>query len=153
MLTLLTGLAPFSFAAEDPLSPEEFSDKEKEALRKAVKPQKQLKVYLDVVFNRLKQFQVLVQKCEQNLAQRYLKGYELALNRADDLASKEDPSEKQARKLLKTLLKATQKINDSLIETLEKVPQDCRPLVQLALEVSQQVYSAVEVQLLRAADL
>ncbi len=152
MFAVVAGLTPFSFASEDSFSPEEFSETEKDVLRKAVKPQKQLRVYLDAAFHRLKQFRILVQKCDQSLARRYLKGYELALNRADDLASKEDPGEKQARKLLKTLLKSTQKINASLIQTLEKAPQDCRPLVQQALEVSQQVNSAVEVQLLRAAN-
>lgn len=153
ILTVLAGLTPFSFASEASSSPEELSEKEKDALRKAVAPRKQIRVYLDVAFHRLKQFQIRVQKCDQSSAERYLKGYKMSLKRADDLASKEDPGEKQARKLLKTLLKSTRKINASLIQTLEKVPQDCRHLVQLALEVSHQVNSAVEVQLLRAGNV
>ena len=150
MLAVTFGLARYTVASEDPLPPEEFSATEKETLQKAGNPRKQLRVYLDIAFDRLKQFRILVRKCDQDLARRYLTGYALALNRADDLASKEDPDEKKAQKLLKTLLKSTQKINASLIQTLEKVPQDCRPMIQQALQVSQQVNSAVNVQLLRA---
>ena len=148
MLAVTFGFARYTVASEDPLPPEEFSATEKETLQKAGNPRKQLRVYLDIAFDRLKQFRSLVRKCDQDLAGRYLTGYSLALNRADDL--KEDPDEKKAQKLLKTLLKSTQKINASLIQTLEKAPQDCRPMVQQALQVSQQVNSAVNVQLLRA---
>jgi len=144
------GLAQHSSGSEDAFSPEEFSPSEAEALQKAKTPRKQLGVYLDIVFDRLKQFRILVRKCEQDQARRYLTGYALALNRADDLAAREDPDQKRGQKLLKALLKSTQKINASLIQTIEKVPQDCRPVVQEALQVSQQVNGAVHVQLLRA---
>ena len=144
------GLAHHSSASEDALSPEEFSPSEAEALQKAKSPRKQLSVYLDVVFDRLKQFRILVRKCDQDEARRYLTGYALALNKADDLAAREDPDQKKGQKLLKALLKSTQKINASLIQTIEKTPQDCRPVVQEALQVSQQVNGAVHVQLLRA---
>ena len=150
ILAATFGLAHYSSASEDAVSPEEFSPSEEEALQKAKTPRKRLSVYLDIVFDRLKQFRVLVRKCDQELARRYLTGYALALNRADDLAAREDPDQKKAQKLLKALLKSTQKINASLIQTIEKVPQDCRPVVQEALQVSQQVNGAVHVQLLRA---
>lgn len=150
ILAATFGLAHQSSASEDALSPEEFSPSEEEALQKAKTPRKQLRVYLDIVFNRLKQFRILVRKCDQEQARRYLTGYALALNRADDLAAGEDPDQKKAQKLLRALLKSTQKINASLILTIEKVPQDCRPVVQEALQVSQQVNGAVHVQLLRA---
>lgn len=150
ILAATFGLAHHSSASEDALSPEEFSPSEEEALQKAKTPRKQLRVYLDVVFDRLKQFRTLVRKCDQEQARRYLAGYALALNRADDLAAREDPDQKRAQKLLRALLKSTQKINASLILTIEKVPQDCRPVVQEALQVSQQVNGAVHVQLLRA---
>ncbi|MDE2667123.1 MAG: hypothetical protein OXI69_13320 [Acidobacteriota bacterium] len=143
-------MAQHSSASEDAFSPEKFSPSEAEALQKAKTPRKQLGVYLDIVFDRLKQFRILVRKCEQDQARRYLTGYALALNRADDLAAREDPDQKRGQKLLKALLKSTQKINASLIQTIEKVPQDCRPVVQEALQVSQQVNGAVHVQLLRA---
>lgn len=144
------GLAHHSSASEEALSPEEFSPAEAEALQKAKSPRKQLSVYLDIVFDRLKQFRILVRKCDQDEARRYLTGYALALNKADDLAAREDPDQKKGQKLLKALLKSTQKINASLIQTIEKTPQDCRPVVQEALQVSQQVNGAVHVQLLRA---
>ena len=144
------GLAHHSSASEEALSPEEFSPSETEALQKAKSPRKQLNVYLDIVFDRLKQFRILVRKCDQDAARRYLTGYALALNQADDLAAREDPDQKKGQKLLKALLKSTQKINASLIQTIEKTPQDCRPVVQEALQVSQQVNGAVHVQLLRA---
>ncbi|MXZ34415.1 MAG: hypothetical protein F4Z21_03950 [Acidobacteria bacterium] len=150
ILAATFGLAHHSSASEEALSPEEFSPSEEEALQKAKTPRKQLRVYLDIVFNRLKQFRILVRKCDQEQARRYLTGYALALNRADDLAAGEDPDQKKAQKLLRALLKSTQKINASLIQTIEKVPQDCRPVVQEALQVSQQVNGAVHVQLLRA---
>ena len=150
ILAATFGLAHHSSASEDALSPEEFSPSEEEALQKAKTPRKQLRVYLDIIFNRLKQFRILVRKCDQEQARRYLTGYALALNRADDLAAGEDPDQKKAQKLLRALLKSTQKINASLIQTIEKVPQDCRPVVQEALQVSQQVNGAVHVQLLRA---
>ncbi len=150
ILAATFGLAHPSSASDDTLSPEEFSPKEEEALRKAKNPRKQVGVYLDITFDRLKQFRILVRKCDQDQARRYLAGYALALNRADDLAAREDPDQKKGQKLLKALLKSTQKINASLILTIEKVPQDCRPVVQEALQVSQQINGAVHVQLLRA---
>lgn len=150
ILAATFGLAPHSSTSEEVLSPEEFSPTEEEALRKAKTPRKQLGVFLDIAFDRFKRFRALVRKCDQDQARRYLTGFALALNRADDLAAKEDPDRKKGQKLLKALLKSTQKINASLIRTIEKVPQDCRPAVQEALQVSQQVNSAVNVQLLRA---
>lgn len=150
ILAATFGLAHHASASEDALSPAEFSPTEEEALRKASSPRKQLGVYLDITFDRLKQLRILARKCDQDQARRYLTGYALALNRADDLAAREDPEQKKGQKLLKALLKSTQKINASLIQTIEKVPQDCRPVVQEALQVSQQVNSAVNVQLLRA---
>lgn len=150
LLAATFGLAHPSSASDGTLSPEEFSPREEEALRKAKTSRKQLGVYLDITFDRLKQFRILVRKCDQDQARRYLTGYALALNRADDLAAREDPDRKKGQKLLKALLKSTQKINASLIQTIEKVPQDCRPVVQEALQVSQQVNGAVHVQLLRA---
>lgn len=151
ILAATFGLAHHSSASEESLSPEEFSPTEEEALRKAKSPRKQVGVYLDIAFDRLKQFRILVRKCDQEQARRYLTGYALALNRADNLAASEDPDNKKGQKLLKALLKATQKINASLIQTIEKVPQDCRPVVQEALQASQQVNGAVHVQLLRAS--
>ena len=150
ILAVTFGLAHHSSASEEALSPDKFSPTEEEALRKANNPRKQLGVYLDIAFDRLKQFRILVRKCDQDQARKHLIGYALALNRADDLAAKEDPDQKKGQKLLKVLLKSTQKINASLIQTIEKVPQDCRPVVQEALQVTQQVNSAVHVQLLRA---
>lgn len=150
ILAATFGLAHPSSASDGTLSPEAFSPTEEEALRKAKTPRKQLGVYLDITFNRLKQFRILVRKCDRDQARKYLTGYALALNRADDLAAREDPDQKKGQKLLKALLKSTQKINFSLIQTIEKVPQDCRPVVQEALQVSQQVNGAVHVQLLRA---
>ena len=150
ILAATLGLAHHSSASEDPFSPEKFSPTEEEALRKAKTPRKQLGVYLDIAFNRLKQFRILVRKCDEDQARRYLPAYTLALNRADDLAAREDPDQKRGQRLLKTLLKSTQKINASLIQTIEKVPQDCRPVVQEAMQVSQQISSAVNIQLLRA---
>lgn len=150
VLAATFGLAHHASASEESLSPEEFSPSEKEALRRAKSPRKQVGVFLDIAFDRLKQFRILVRKCDQEQARRYLTGYALALNRADDLAAREDPDQKKGQKLLKALLKATQKINASLIQTIEKVPQDCRPVVQEALQASQQVNGAVHVQLLRA---
>lgn len=153
LLTLLGSCAATSLLTQESFSPEEFSEKEKTALRTAGKAEKKLSVYLKVTSHRLKKLKALSQKCSTHLATRYLKGYQMALNRADDLVSTVDPGKKNTRKLLDTLLKFTNKINSSLIYNLEKVPQECRPLIQSALEVSQRVSNAVEVQLLRASNL
>ena len=131
-------------------SPEKFSSKEQDALIKATKPRRKLNIYLNIVSHRLKRFKALAQKCNEESASRYLKGYHLALNQADLLVSKEDANSNDSKKLLKKLLKATDNINFALLTKLEKIPQDCRPLVQSALEVCQRINSAVEVQLLRA---
>tara|TARA_B100001245_G_scaffold221599_1_gene192993 strand:+ start:85 stop:534 length:450 start_codon:yes stop_codon:yes gene_type:complete len=140
----------FPLYSQKNLSPEKFSNKEQDALIKATKPRKKLKIYLDIVSNRLKKFEALAKKCDEDPALKYLKGYHLALNQADILVSKEDANSKNSKKLLKKLLKATDDISFSLLTKLEKIPQDCRPLVQSALDICQRINSAVEVQLLRA---
>lgn len=150
-MTLLGTCGAIPLSTQESFLPEELSGTEKTALRKAGKPEKELRVYLNVTSHRLKKLKALSQKCSQHLATRYLKGYQMALNRADDLVSKVDLGKKKTRKLLKTLLKFTNKINFSLIHNLEKIPQECRPLIQSALEVSQRISNAVEVQLLRAS--
>jgi len=152
-MTLLVSCGATPLSTQESFSPEEFSETEKTALRKAGKPEKELRVYLKVTSDRLKELKALSQKCSKNLATRYLKGYQMALNRADNLVSKVAPGKKKTRKLLRTLLEFTNKINSSLIYNLEKVPQECRPLIQSALEVSQRVSNAVEVQLLRTSNL
>lgn len=147
---LLTHCFNFPLYSQKDFFPEKFSNKEQNALIKATKPRKKLKIYLDIVSNRLKKFETLAKKCDEDPALKYLKGYHLALNQADILVSKEDANSKNSKKLLKKLLKATDDISFSLLTKLEKIPQDCRPLVQSALDVCQRINGAVEVQLLRA---
>ncbi|MCH2693947.1 MAG: hypothetical protein MK025_04420 [Acidobacteriia bacterium] len=147
---LVTHCFNFPLYSQKSFSPDKFSNEEKSALIKATKPSKKLKIYLNIVSNRLKKFETLAKKCDEDPATKYLKGYHLALNQADILVSKEDANSKNSKKLLEKLLKATDDISFSLLTKLEKIPQDCRPLVQSALDVCQRINGAVEVQLLRA---
>ena len=56
---LLTHCLNFPLYSQKDFSHENFSNKEQNALIKATKPRKKLKIYLDIVSNRLKKFKTL----------------------------------------------------------------------------------------------
>lgn len=137
-----TQLLAESSEALEGLTPEE-----KEAIQKAKDPEEQLKVYLEIASERLKTILSLSRKGDGEGTAKAVTGYRTAVSGAEDSVAKGQAAGKNMKKALMSLLKATKKFNFSLLQALEKVPEDLRQQIQSAYEVSLRVQDSVSIQL------
>jgi hypothetical protein len=131
------------FAAEETLSEEE-----KETLQQAKDPEQQLKLWLGVAENRLKDIVLHTRKLDKPNSAKAVGGYRSAVVSAEDCVAKEQAS-KNYKKLLTNLHKAMKKYNFALLQALDKAAEDFRQYLQSAFEASQRVQDAAEIQMAR----
>ena len=131
------------FAAEETLSEEE-----KETLQQAKDPEQQLKLWLGVAENRLKDIVLHTRKLDKPNSAKAVSGYRTAVVSAEDCVAKEQAS-KNDRKLLTHLHTAMKKYNFALLQALDKAAEDFRQYLQSAFEASQRVQDAAEIQMAR----
>jgi hypothetical protein len=122
---------------------------EKEILHKAKDPDEQVKVYLDIASERLKTILSSSRKGEDGNTSKAVTGFRTAVGEAGETVAKGQAEGKSMKKSLAAVLKATKKYNASLLQALEKVPEDQREHIQSAYEVSQRVQDEVALQLER----
>ena len=120
---------------------------EKEILHKAKDPDEQVKVYLDIASERLKIILSSSRKGEDGNTSKAVTGFRTAVGEAGETVAKGQAEGKSMRRSLAAILKATKKYNLSLVQALEKVPEDQREHIQSAYEVSQRVQDEVALQL------
>jgi hypothetical protein len=122
---------------------------EKEVLQKAKDPDEQVKVYLDIASERLKTILSSSRKGEDGNTSKAVTGFRTAVSEAGETVAKGQAEGKNMKRSLAAVLKATKKYNLSLLQALEKVPEDQRGHIQSAYEVSQRVQDEVALQLER----
>ena len=120
---------------------------EKEAIQKAKDPEEQLKIYLEIASERLKTILSLSRKGDGEGTAKAVTGYQTTVSGAEDSVAKGQAAGKNMKKALTSLFKATKKFNLSLLQALEKVPEDLRQQIQSAYEVSLRVQDSVSIQL------
>jgi len=120
---------------------------EKEILHKAKDPDEQVKVYLEIASERLKTILSSSRKGEDGNTSKAVTGFRTAVSEAEETVAKGQAEGKSMKRSLAAVLKATKKYNLSLLQALEKVPEDQREHIQSAYEVSQRVQDEVALQL------
>ncbi|MEW5974340.1 MAG: hypothetical protein AB1898_00915 [Acidobacteriota bacterium] len=125
------------------------SQSEKESVAAAKTPEDRMKLYLDIANERLKIVVSASRKGEKQSAEEAVKAFRTAVSGAEDNCLSNQVPEKDRKKLLMTLSKATRKYNFALVQALEKVPEDSRSFIQSAYEVSQRVQDGADIQLQR----
>ncbi len=125
---------------------EGLTESEKEAIQKAKDSGEQLRLYLEIANERLKTILSLARRGDKDNTAKAVTGFRTAVSGAEERVAKAEVGSKNTRKLLTTLLKATRKYNFSLVQALEKVPEELREQIQLAYEVSQRVSDGAELQ-------
>jgi len=120
---------------------------EKEAVKKAKGSEEQLKIYLEIASERLKAILSLARKGDEEGTAKAVTAYRTAVSAAEDSVAKGQAAGKNMKKALMSLQKATRKFNFSLLQALEKVPENLRQQIQSAYEVSLRVQDSVSIQL------
>ena len=122
---------------------------EKEALQKAKDPDEQVRIYLDIASDRLKSLLSSSRRGEDENTAKAVTGFRTAVSEAEETVAKGQASGKSMRKSLTAVLKATKKYNLSLLQAIERVPEDQRGHIQSAYEASQRVQDGAALQLER----
>jgi hypothetical protein len=125
---------------------EGLSDEEKETLQQAKDPEQQLKLWLGIAENRLKEIVLSTRKLDKDATSKAAAGFRTAVTSADDCVAKEQGG-KNYKKLLLQLHKAMKKYNFALLQALDKAAEQFRQYIQLAFEASQRVQDAAEIQM------
>jgi len=125
---------------------EGLSDDEKEALQQAKQPEQQLKLWLGIADNRLKEIVLSTRKLDKDASSKATAGFRTAVTSADDCVAKEQGG-KNYKKLLVQLQKAMKKYNFALLQALDKAAEQFRQYIQLAYEASQRVQDSVDIQM------
>jgi hypothetical protein len=120
---------------------------EKEALQKAKDPEEQVRIYLDIASDRLKTILSSSRRGEDENTAKAVTRFRTAVSEAEETVAKGQAGGKSMRRSLSAVLKATKKYNLSLLQALERVPEDQRGHIQSAYEASQRVQDGVALQL------
>jgi hypothetical protein len=119
---------------------------EKEALQKTKDPEEQLKRYLDIANDRLKNLLSASNKGDHEDAAKAVTGYRTAVVGAEDTMASIQSSGKNVRKPLSNFFKAIKKYNFTLLQALDKAPEDARGNIQAAYEESSRVQDGLSIQ-------
>jgi hypothetical protein len=122
---------------------------EKEALQKAKDPEEQVRFYLEIASDRLKTILSSSRRGDDENTAKAVTGFRTAVSEAEETVAKGQAVGKSMKRSLTAVLKATKKYNPSLLQALERVPEDQRGHIQSAYEASQRVQDGVALQLER----
>jgi hypothetical protein len=120
---------------------------EKESLQKMKDAEEQLKRYLDIANDRLKNLLAASNKGDHESADRAVTGYRTAVTGAEDTLARIQASGKNVRKQLANLFKAIKKYNFTLLQALDKAPEHARTHIQAAYEESSRVQDGLSIQM------
>jgi hypothetical protein len=123
------------------------TSKEKEALQKTKDPEEQLKRYLDIANDRLKNLLATSNKGDHERAAKAVTGYRAAVTGAEDSLARLQSSGKNVRKPMTNLFKAVKKYNFTLLQALDKASEDARTYIQAAYEESSRVQDGLSIQI------
>ena len=153
MLCLLVCLLVFRLSipklavSQGPEAANGLTSEEKEALQKARDSEEQLKRYLDIANDRLKTLLAATNKGDQESAAKAVTGYRTAVAGAEDSVARMQASGKNTKKAITTLFKAVKKYNFTLLQALDKAPEDARTHIQFAFEESTRVQQGLSIQM------
>jgi hypothetical protein len=119
---------------------------EKEALQKTKDPEEQLKRYLDIANDRLKSLLSASSKGDHESAGKAVTGYRTAVLGAEETMASIQSSGKNVRKPLTNFFKAIKKYNFTLLQALDKAPEDARGNIQAAYEESSRIQDGLSIQ-------
>ncbi len=119
---------------------------ENETLAKAKGPEQKLKAYLEIASHRLKELIQSASKQDKENTPKAVKAYQVACTGAENcvVGALSDP--KISRKMIETLFRAMRSDNSTLVSAMDKTPDDFRPQIEAAFNVSTGIQQSMSVR-------
>ncbi|MFN8006587.1 MAG: hypothetical protein U0V70_06150 [Terriglobia bacterium] len=112
------------------------SPQEREQLSKAKDPQQRLKICLDIASHRMKEVIQYASKADKDNTPIAVKAYQTACTEAEKCVVETSADSNLNRKMVETLFKTMQSYNTTLLRARDKTPDEFRPQVDAAFNVS-----------------
>lgn len=119
---------------------------ENETLAKAKDPEQKLKIYLEIASHRLKELTQSASKQDKENTPKALKAYQAACTGAEKCVVGALSDAKISRKMIETLFKTMRSYNSTLVREMEKTPEDFRPQIEAAFNVSTGIQQSMSVR-------
>lgn len=136
VLWLLFALSPASHLLATPEEEDGLTTQENETLAKAKDPEQKLKAYLEIASHRLKELIQSARQEDKENTPKAVKAYQAACTGAEKVVVAASSDPKIGRKMIETLFKAMRSDNSALVSAMDKTPDEFRPQIEAAFNVS-----------------
>lgn len=119
---------------------------ENESLGKAKDPEQKLKIYLEIASHRMKEIIQFAGKEDKENTPKAVKAYQTACIGAEKCVIETNSDSKMSRKMVETLYKTLQGYNSTLVRAMEKTPDDFRPQIESAFNVSTGIQQGMSIR-------
>ncbi len=150
LIAVLFLFASFAFSWAQAVSEEDaraFTEQEKQILAVAKDPEAQLRAYLNIANERLKALLSAADKRDRDGANLQVPGFRRAVSGADESLNQIITANKNNKKNLNLMFKATREQSTALVRKIEKASEEIQPPLQSALEVVQRVQGGLMIQM------
>jgi hypothetical protein len=124
----------------------DLTTQENEALAKAKDPEQKLKIYLEIASHRLKELIQSAIKQDKENTPKAVKAYQAACTGAEKCVVGAISDAKISRKMIETLFRAMRSYNSALVSAMDKTPDDFRPQIEAAFNVSTGIQQGMSVR-------
>jgi hypothetical protein len=146
VLWLLFALSPALSLLAASEEEDGLTTQENETLAKAKDPEQKLKAYLEIASHRLKELIQSAGKQDKENTPKAVKAYQAACNGAEKCVVGALSDEKNSRKMIETLFRAMRSYNSALVSAMDKTPDDFRPEIEAAFNVSTGIQQSMSVR-------
>jgi hypothetical protein len=128
---------------------EGLTTQEMESLSKAKDPEQKLKIYLDIASHRMKEVIQFAGKQDKENTPKAVKAYQTACSGAEKCVVGAGSDPKISRKMMETLFRTMRGYNTALVSAMGKTPDDFRPQIEAAFNVSTAIQQGMSVRVER----
>jgi len=146
VLWLLFALSPALSLLAASEEEDGLTTQENETLAKAKDPEQKLKAYLEIASHRLKELIQSAGKQDKENTPKAVKAYQVACNGAEKCVVGALSDAKNSRKMIETLFRAMRSHNSALLSAMDKTPDDFRPEIEAAFNVSTGIQQSMSVR-------
>ena len=146
VLWLLFVLGPAAHLLAASEEDDSLTTQENESLGKAKDPEQKLKIYLEIASHRMKEIIQFAGKEDKENTPKAVKAYQTACIGAEKCVIETNSDSKVSRKMVETLYKALQGYNATLVRAMEKTPDDFRPQIESAFNVSTGIQQGMSIR-------
>ena len=124
----------------------DLTTQENEVLTKAKDPEQKLKAYLEIASHRLKELIQSASKQDKGNTPKAVKAYQAACTGAEKCVVGALSDTKINRKMIETLFRNMRSYNSALVSAMDKTPDDFRPQIEAAFNVSTGIQQSMSIR-------